>query len=124
MSVCAVASGAASGAASGSVSLKPVLPQQPLPVNQPPICSASQPPPPISASHTYPVSVKHSSESALSDFGSFFDFLSLSFFQSSSQSLNAAAAAAAMAVEAASNQKSRCEYALTLGRAFSNASSK
>ncbi|XP_034166176.1 mediator of RNA polymerase II transcription subunit 25 isoform X1 [Pangasianodon hypophthalmus] len=72
-----------SGCGSGNVPLKPVLPQQPLPVNQPPICSASQPPPPISTTHTYPPS---------------------------SQSLNAAAAAAAMAVEAASNQKNQTRF--------------
>ncbi|KAK3552508.1 hypothetical protein QTP86_012634 [Hemibagrus guttatus] len=83
----------ASGAGSGSATLKPVLPQQPLPVNQSPICSASQPPPPISTSHTYP---------------------------SSSQSLNAAAAAAAMAVEAASNQKNRFTVMMNSAPPFSN----
>lgn len=53
LSVCAVAP----GGGSGSVALKPVLPQQSLPVSQTPICSTSQPPPPISTSHNYPVTV-------------------------------------------------------------------
>ncbi|XP_047656923.1 mediator of RNA polymerase II transcription subunit 25 isoform X2 [Tachysurus fulvidraco] len=85
----------ASGGGSGSVALKPVLVQQPLPVNPSPICSASQPPPPINTSHAYPGNP-------------------------SSQSLNAAAAAAAMAVEAASNQKNRFTVMMNPGPPFSN----
>ncbi|KAM9457109.1 mediator of RNA polymerase II transcription subunit 25 isoform 2-T2 [Clarias gariepinus] len=73
--------------ASGSVAPKPVLPPQPMPVNQPQICSTSQPPPPIG---TY----------------------------QPPQSLNAAAAAAAMAVETASNQKTRFTGMMNTGPPF------
>ncbi|KAI5619725.1 mediator of RNA polymerase II transcription subunit 25 isoform X3 [Silurus asotus] len=69
----------APGGGSGSVALKPcpgILSQQPLPSNQTPICSAPQPPPSVSTTHTYP-----------------------------GNSLTAAAAAAAMAVEAASKSR-------------------
>ncbi|CDQ96874.1 unnamed protein product [Oncorhynchus mykiss] len=66
----------------GSGPLKPILPPQPLPVSQPPLGPASQAPPPISTAHPY----------------------------QPPPSLNAAQAAAQMAVEAANNQKSRCEY--------------
>ncbi|XP_053474533.1 mediator of RNA polymerase II transcription subunit 25 isoform X1 [Ictalurus furcatus] len=80
----------APGGGSGSVALKPVLPQQTLPVI--PICSASQPPAPISTAHTYPVTP--------------------------SQSLNAAAAAAAMALEAATSQKNRFPGMMNSGPPF------
>lgn len=80
----------APGGGSGSVALKPVLPQQSLPVNQSPI---SQPQPPISTSHTYPPS---------------------------SQSLNAAVAAAAMAMEEANKQKNCFAVMMNSAPPFSN----
>lgn len=74
----------------GPVPLKPVLPPQPLPVNQP-LSAAAQPPPPISTAHPYQASA----------------------------SLNAAQAAAQMAVEAANNQKSRFPGMVNPGPPFS-----
>ncbi|XP_076121807.1 mediator of RNA polymerase II transcription subunit 25 isoform X1 [Alosa pseudoharengus] len=68
----------AAGSSAGAVSLKPVLPPQPMAGNQPPI-GATQAPQQINPNHPY----------------------------QAPPSLNAAAAAAAMAVEAANNQKNR-----------------
>ncbi|MBN3316233.1 MED25 polymerase, partial [Atractosteus spatula] len=74
-----VSPGGSAVSAPGTVPLKAVLPSQPITVNQPPLVPASQPPQPISTSHQY------------------------------QPSISAAQAAAQKAVEAANNQKNRCE---------------
>ncbi|XP_072550041.1 mediator of RNA polymerase II transcription subunit 25 isoform X2 [Salminus brasiliensis] len=81
----------APGGGSGPVPLKPVLPPQPMTVNQPPSIGAASQVPPISAAHSY----------------------------QAQPSLNAAAAAAAMAVEAANSQKSRFPGMVNAGPPFS-----
>ncbi|KAG7459821.1 hypothetical protein MATL_G00214730 [Megalops atlanticus] len=80
----------APGGGSGAVSLKPVLPPQPLPATQP-MGAASQPQPPISTAHPY-----------------------------QTPSLNAAQAAAQMALEAANNQKNRFPGMPNQGPPFSS----
>lgn len=82
----------APGGGSGPVPLKPVLPQQPMNVNQPPPIGTASQVPPISANHPY----------------------------QAPPSLNAAAAAAAMAVEAANNQKRPFPGMVNAGPPFSN----
>ncbi|XP_068435480.1 mediator of RNA polymerase II transcription subunit 25 isoform X2 [Clinocottus analis] len=78
---------------SGPGPLKPVLPLQPLPVNQP-LGGASQPPPPMNTAHPY---------------------------QNTAQ-MTAAQVAAQMAVEAANNQKSRFPGMVNQGPPFSSQS--
>ncbi|XP_056263122.1 mediator of RNA polymerase II transcription subunit 25 isoform X2 [Pseudoliparis swirei] len=79
--------------------LKPVLPPQPLPVNQP-LGVPSQPPPPISTAHPFQVMGTQP--------------------QNNTAPLTAAQLAAQMAVEAASNQKSRFPGIVTQGPPFTS----
>ncbi|KAL2101352.1 hypothetical protein ACEWY4_003113 [Coilia grayii] len=82
----------APGGSAGAVSLKPVLPPQPMPGSQPPIGVSSQAPQQINPNHPC----------------------------QAPPSLNAAAAAAAMAVEIAHNQKNRFSGMMNTGPPFGN----
>ncbi|KAJ8402511.1 hypothetical protein AAFF_G00365940 [Aldrovandia affinis] len=83
----------APGGASGAVSLKPVLPPQPLPVTQPPPGATSQPPPPMTTAPPY-----------------------------QPPSLNAAQVAAQLALDAANSQKRSFPGLVNPGPSFNSQS--